>query len=365
MFEFRHLEKEPGTATLKRSEQKGSSTFAQPACSMQFKTISEKWAACFYSPMLVFLILVLASSVAHNAVAAEKGATSDPVRVVIWDERQPDQKKAYGGSFLGEAIAAHLKSSGNFDVRLQGLDDARQGLDETVLDFAEVIIWWGHVRHSKIRPETGQKIVDRIVAGQLSLIALHSSHFATPFVEAMNAKSRQEAIAPFKNRKWSLAEIPLRTRYYLPKLTEPQTPRTEVSETNDGAVTIKLYLPNCCFPAYADRGTPSQLKVLQPAHPIAKDIPAQFELPQTEMYADPFQVPKPDAVLFEESWKEGETFRSGLVWNLGDGKVFYFRPGHETYPIYRQPIPLKILSNAARWLAEQTRKKPKALAAEK
>jgi trehalose utilization protein len=129
-----------------------------------------------------------------------------------------------------------------------------------------------------------------------------------------------------------------------------------VSETNDGRVQIKLYLPNCCFPAYADRGTPSQIKVLQPAHPITQDIPARFELPQSEMYADPFQVPEPDAVLFEESWKEGETFRSGLIWNLGKGKVFYFRPGHETYPIYRQEIPLKILAGATEWLGKTQRR---------
>merc|ERR1712197_253463 len=112
----------------------------------------------------------------------------------------------------------------------------------------------------------------------------------------MNAKSRQEAIAPFAGRDWTLEEVPLRTRYYLPKRDEPPTPRTEVVETDDGTVRIKLYLPNCCFPAYADRGTPSDFKLLAPEHPITKGLPKRFELPQTEMYADPFQVPEPDAV---------------------------------------------------------------------
>jgi len=279
----------------------------------------------------------------------------DPVRVLIWDERQEEQKQAYGDEFLGQAIAAALEKEG-FLVRSAGLDDAAQGLDPALLDWAEVLIWWGHVRHSKITPETGKKIVRRIQEGRLSLIALHSAHWATPFVEAMNAKSRQAAIAPFKDREWTLEEVPLRTRYYLPKRSEPQTPRTEVSEQAGGAVDIKLYLPNCCFPAYADRGTPSQMKVLEPDHPIAQDLPAQFELSQTEMYADPFQVPEPDAVLFEERWKEGETFRSGLIWNLGKGKVFYFRPGHETYPIFRQKIPLKILAGATGWLGETQRR---------
>ena len=211
------------------------------------------------------------------------------------------------------------------------------------------------MRHSKITPETGKKIVERIKQGRLSLIALHSAHWATPFVEAMNAKSRQEAVAPFAGRDWTLEEVPLRTRYYLPKQDEPPTPRTEIAETDDGKVRIKLYLPNCCFPAYADRGTPSDFRVLDPEHPITKGLPARFELPQTEMYADPFQVPEPDAVLFEESWKEGETFRSGLIWNLGKGKVFYFRPGHETYPIFLQKIPLQILTSTARWMGHTQR----------
>jgi trehalose utilization protein len=87
-----------------------------------------------------------------------------------------------------------------------------------------------------------------------------------------------------------------------------------------------------------------------PNHPIAEGIPATFELPQTEMYDEPFHVPEPDQVIFEERWEAGEWFRSGMVWNLGKGKVFYYRPGHETYPVYKEPIPLKILTNAARWL---------------
>lgn len=301
---------------------------------------------------ILALLLTVVTSAHVAGVAAANDA--DPVRVLIWDERQEDQKKAYGENFLGQTIAEAFKKEG-FLVRASCLDDAAQGLDPALLDWAEVLIWWGHVRHSKITPETGKKIVRRIEQGRLSLIALHSAHWATPFVEAMNAKSRQDAIAPWKNRDWALEEIPLRTRYYLPKNDEPPTPRTEITETDGGKVRLKLFLPNCCFPKYADRGTPSEIKVLEPEHPITKGLPARFELPETEMYADPFQVPEPDAVLFEESWKKGETFRSGLIWNLGGGKVFYFRPGHETYPIYRQKIPLKILASAARWMGQTQR----------
>ena len=308
--------------------------------------------------LCALLILAIAGSLGKAATANEDSALGDPVRVVIWDERQPEQKKTYGGRFLGEAVARHLQATGNFDVRLQALDDASQGLDETVLDFAEVIIWWGHVRHSKITPETGRKIVARISAGQVSLIALHSSHWATPFVEAMNEKSRQNALARYHgaNQRPTLKEIPLRTRYYLPKRNEPRTPRTVPRKFPDGRIEVALYLPNCCFPAYRDEGKPSQLRVLTVDHPIAEGIPAQSEIAQTEMYDEPFQVPTPDEVLFEERWEDGAWFRSGMLWHLGKGKVFYFRPGHETYPIYHQKIPLKILTNATRWLADEQRK---------
>jgi trehalose utilization protein len=90
-----------------------------------------------------------------------------------------------------------------------------------------------------------------------------------------------------------------------------------------------------------------------------KGIPTRFEIPQTEMYAEEFHVPKPDLVLLEERWDLGEWFRGGLLWRVGEGNVFYFRPGHETYPVFRQPIPLKIVENAARWLGKETQKRRK------
>jgi trehalose utilization protein len=75
------------------------------------------------------------------------------------------------------------------------------------------------------------------------------------------------------------------------------------------------------------------------------------------MYSEPFHVPEPDEVLFEETWAAGEHFRSGCLWKLGEGRVFYFRPGHETYPIYKQELPLKILSNAVNWLGSGVRQR--------
>ena len=94
------------------------------------------------------------------------------------------------------------------------------------------------------------------------------------------------------------------------------------------------------------------MKVLKADHPVAAGLPASFEIPQTEMYSDPFHVPEPDEVLFEETWEAGESFRSGLIWKIGNGRVFYFRPGHETYPVYKQELPLRIITNATLWLGK-------------
>jgi trehalose utilization protein len=127
----------------------------------------------------------------------------------------------------------------------------------------------------------------------------------------------------------------------------------------DGTVTLEIRLPSCVFPAVRDDGKPSHVTTKASRHPIAKGIPAKFDIPQTEMYAEEFHVPKPNAVIFEERWDLGEWFRAGCLWNVGAGKVFYFRPGHETYPIYKQPIPLKIVENAARWLGQDVRKRKK------
>jgi len=111
-----------------------------------------------------------------------------------------------------------------------------------------------------------------------------------------------------------------------------------------------VHLPRCVFPVVHNEGSPSTITTAMPEHPIAKGVPASFVIPHTEVYAGPFHVPKPDALIFEERWNDKESFTSGLAWQVGKGRVFYFRPGHETYDIYNQEIPLKIVENAIHWV---------------
>ena len=128
------------------------------------------------------------------------------------------------------------------------------------------------------------------------------------------------------------------------------TPKASVVKQSDGTLLVRITRPNCCFPAYRNDGKPSEIRTLLPDHPIAKGLPAKFELSHTEMYDEPFHVPAPDEVVFEEHWAGGERFRSGAIWKVGKGRLFYFRPGHETHAVYTEALPMRVVENAVRWL---------------
>ena len=305
----------------------------------------------------VMMAMMLWSVAAAGGLMREVQA-AEPIRVVVWDERQPRQKQAYP-DFLGNQIARALSVRPGLTVRSVALDDAGQGISDKVLESCDVLIWWGHVRQGLVKPDAGQRIVKRIQAGKLSLIALHSAHWSTPFIEAMNARAKDEALAqvPAKFRSKALLKLlpPVPPLYRAPSRSAALTPAATFLRNKDGRYEVNLRLPNCCFPAYRPDGKPSTIITKVPSHPIARGLPKTWTVAHTEMYDEPFHVPAPDVVVFEERWKAGERFRSGMVWNLGKGKVFYFRPGHETYGVYFEPMPLKVLENASRWLGEQLR----------
>lgn len=273
---------------------------------------------------------------------------SPPVRVLIWDEQQPEQKQAYGELFLGEAIGAHLAKQPGFTVTCVSLEMPEQGLDEATLDAADVLIWWGHRRHDDVSFTATERVIDRVLAGKLSLIALHSSHFAQPFMRLMQERAKQDAPAMVPEAERATATLDLSMPVTRAKL-RADSPLTPCLEKTDGG--YRLIPPGCIFPSWRADAAPSHVSMLLPEHPIAQGVPAKWDIPQTEMYAEPFHVPQPDAVIFEERWDTSEHFRSGSLWQVGKGRVFYFRPGHETYPVFKQAEPLRILENAVRWMA--------------
>ena len=294
------------------------------------------------------------------AMASALSASAAPIHVLVWDERQPRQAEAYD-NFLGNEIAKRLKASANdLELRSVALDDPEQGLSEDNLKWANVVIWWGHVRQGDVTEANTKRIMDRVLSGELDLIALHSAHWSRPFMEAMNWRSREDARNHFA--KTLPGKIVTFTTVAPPKeRTVPAhgsalTPSYYAWMKNKTSFEATIHLPWCCFPDYRPDGKPSTLTVKALGHPIAAGLPAKIVVPQTEMYNEPFHVPAPDEVLFEETWELGEHFRSGMVWNIGKGKVFYFRPGHEQYPVFKQPEMIQILANACRWLGSDEKK---------
>jgi trehalose utilization protein len=290
------------------------------------------------------LIVLLLAALVGPIIAAE------PIRVLVWDEQQPQQKEGYGEKFLGETIAAHLAKLPGLSVKTAKLDEADQGLSDAALDATDVIIFWCHRRVKDQDDARMEAVVKRVKEGKIGFIGLHSTHWGKPFVRLMQERAKADAVKalPKAERATAKWEFLNESPYYKGVGRAARvTPFVEKSEGN----VWKLTLPACVFPVYRNDGMPSHVTTLLPQHPIAAGLPAKWDIPRTEMYGEPFHVPPPDEVVFEEKWDKGEHFRSGCVWQVGKGRVFYFRPGHETYGIFKQAETLQVVENAVRWMS--------------
>jgi trehalose utilization protein len=298
-------------------------------------------------------ILIGLVCLAHSVYLA-RCAQAEKIHVLIWDERQPRQAEAYE-NFLGNEIAQQLGHVDDLEIRSVCLEDPEQGLNAGNLEWADVIVWWGHVRHSDLAEGRAKLVLEYIQQGELDLIVLHSAHWARPFVEAMNWRSIEDAKRKLAvtagDSKFTLETVAPPMERTVPIHGGQITPAVFGYKENAKEFRAVVHLPYCCFPDYRPDGKPSVIRVLQPEHPIAAGLAETIVVKQTEMYNEPFHVPEPDELIFEETWEAGERFRSGMIWNIGRGKVFYFRPGHETYPVYKQPEMIQVLENACRWLA--------------
>ena len=273
-----------------------------------------------------------------------------PVRVVVWDEKAANAKEAYTNS-IGEHIAEYLRTLPDLSVKSVSLADPDQGLSADTIDNCDVLIWWSHTKNKAVPDDKVNQIVGRIKNGSLSLIVLHSALTSKVFIESMNERARSDAA--------KVIPAGMKTEYILPKAykdplpVDPITPRVDIVTNWPEHNTLALvYLPICEITGYREDGKPSHVTTMLPEHPIARDVPKEFDIAQTEAYFELFHVPKPDAVIFREKFSTGEEFRSGMLWSVGKGKVFYFRPGHETFPVYYNPNILKIIGNAAEWMGK-------------
>jgi trehalose utilization protein len=309
------------------------------------------------------VVVAAASAIALGCLPKfARAADKPPIRVLVWDEQQPSQRQAYGDHFLGNTIADHLKKNPALSVRSVAMlpkDEADKddpNLTEESLAQTDVLIWWGHVRHRQVKWEVGDRIVDRVKANKLALICLHSAHWSTPFIRAMTARTIDDALKalPEAQRKTAKLDLVYPT-YRAIKKDTPLTPSTERIDNPDGTVTLRIRLPHSVFPSWREAGEPTRVTTLLPDHPITAGLPKTWNVEHDEMYDEPFHVPAPDVVLFEHRWDRGEHHRGGMLWNLGAGKVFYYQSGHETYAVYKEPLPLKVVENAAVWMGGQVK----------
>lgn len=289
--------------------------------------------------------IILACFAVVLVVNSASAAEPKPVRVLVWDEQQPEQAKAYD-NFLGNAIADHLRAKAGLRVLSVDINMPEQGLDTATLDATDVLVWWGHRKHLEIKDERVEEIVRRVLDGRLGFIGLHSAHFSQPFMRLMHERAKLDAPRQVPEAERSGAKFDFST----PVKRSPVKPESKLTPSLEKVGDVwKLTPPGCSFPAWRADGAPSHVRTLLPEHPIAAGLPATWDIPQTEMYSEPFHIPAPDAVVFEERWDKGEHFRSGCTWQVGEGRVFYFRPGHETYPVFRQTENLRAIENAVRW----------------
>ena len=219
------------------------------------------------------------------------------INVTVWGENVHEQKHAIVREIypdgMHECIAAGLREDAEIQTRCAVLQEPEHGLTQEVLDQTDVLTWWGHAAHQKVEDKIVDRVQARVLEG-MGLIVLHSGHYAKIFKRLMGTS---------------------------------------------------------CSLTWREAGEKERVWVCNPGHPIAQGIDRYFEIPNTEMYGEPFGIPAPDEQVFLSWFEGGEVFRSGCTWKRGNGRIFYFRPGHETYPIYKHDAVKLVLKNAVRWAA--------------
>ena len=216
------------------------------------------------------------------------------LRVLSWSE-VTEPKDVYPNGIHG-AVCAALTEPGDIECRVADINMPEQGLTEDALDWADVLTWFGHGRHGDVEEKCVERIVRHVTERGMGFVPLHSAHHSKPFKALMGTSA-------------DLA-------------------------------------------GWREDAMPEHIHFTAPGHPVAEGL-SDFDIPETEMYAEPFDIPEPDAVVFEGRWDKGEWFRSGCCFTRGKGRVFYFRPGHETYPIFFQAEVKRLLTNCVEWAGKR------------
>jgi trehalose utilization protein len=218
------------------------------------------------------------------------------IRVTVWGENVHEKKHKAVSDIYPKGMHACIADALNQDPALKAvtatLDQPEHGLTDKLLAETDVLTWWGHAAHGEVKDEIVERVHKRVLAG-MGLIVLHSGHHAKIF---------------------------------------------------------KRLLGTSCDLCWREAGEKERLWLCNPGHAIAQGITGTyFELEHEEMYGEPFGIPNPDEVVFLSWFTGGEVFRSGVTYKRGAGKIFYFRPGHETYPTYHDKNVQLVIRNAVKW----------------
>lgn len=218
-----------------------------------------------------------------------------PIRVLVWGENVHERKNKVVAQVYPEGMHACIAAALNADPGIAAgtatLQEPEHGLTPERLAATDVLIWWGHAAHGEVQDAVVERVCNAVWGG-MGAIFLHSAHFAKPFKRLMGAP---------------------------------------------------------CNLTWREAGERERIWLTSRSHPIAAGLPDHFELEQEEMYGEPFGVPEPLETVFVSWFQGGEVFRSGLTWRRGAGNVFYFRPGHETYPTYHDANVQRVIANAVKW----------------
>ena len=226
---------------------------------------------------------------------------ADTLNVTLWHEYRHEKKNPKVDELYPQGMHAAIRDglahATDLKVRLAALDDADHGLPADVLDSTDVLTWWGHMAHGDVRDELVERVYQRVMDG-MGLVVLHSGHFSKIFKKLMGTSC---------DLKWR--------------------------EADDREI----------------------LWVTRPGHPIVEGIDDHFTIPAEEMYGEFFDIPEPDETVLISTFSGGECFRSGCTFRRGAGTIFYFRPGHETYPTYHDKNVLRVIENGIRYVAPRSR----------
>jgi trehalose utilization protein len=182
-------------------------------------------------------------------------------------------------------------------VRTATLEEPEHGLTEAVLAETDVLTWWGHIAHDEVADEIVERVAANVLGG-MGLLALHSAHYAK---------------------------------------------------------ILKRLLGTSCSLRWRNEGERELVWTVDPSHPIAQGVPQPIVIDAQEMYGEHFDIPAPEELVFISSFAGGEVFRGGCAWTRGAGRIFYFSPGDQEYPVYHHPAIKQVLANAAVWAAPRIR----------